>query len=259
LAGNAVKFTSAGEVVIRATCDLRVERTALIRISVRDSGPGIAPEKVRLLFQKFSQLDMSTSRKYGGTGLGLAISKQLVELMCGTIGVDSTEGEGATFWFALPLRLNPGACADGSADPPQLGPRGSAALWGRFEASSARVLVVEDNIVNQKVAVRMLERLGIRVDVAGNGREAVQMCGVLAYDAILMDCQMPEMDGYQAVGQIRRKEESDRRVPIIAMTADAFVECRDRCREAGMDDYLAKPVRLESLAEVLKKWVPLGT
>ena len=252
LASNAVKFTATGEVVIRIRCDLRLEQTAVVRISVSDTGPGIAASKLHFLFKKFSQLDASTSRKYGGTGLGLAISKQLVELMNGAIGVDSKEGDGATFWFALTLPLDPRRYPDEpgqhSHDP--------AGLWGNFAASGARVLVAEDNVVNQKVAVRMLEKLGIRADVAGNGREAVQMFAGLAYDALLMDCQMPDMDGYQATREIRGTEEADQRVPIIAMTADAFAECRDRCKEAGMDDYLAKPVRLQQLAEVLKKWLP---
>jgi CheY-like chemotaxis protein len=209
-----------------------------------------------MLFRKFSQLDVSTSRRYGGTGLGLAISKELVELLGGTIGVDSAEGEGATFWFALPLSLDPGVYADELSEP-HLSLR-PAALWGKFAASSARVLVVEDNVINQKVALRMLEKLGIRTDVAGNGREAMQMLAGQAYNVILMDCQMPEMDGYQTSREIREKEESGRRVPIIAMTADADADCVDRRSEAGMDGYLAKPVRWGTLAAVLQKWIPVS-
>ena len=253
LAGNAVKFTTAGEVVIRVKCDLRVDQTAVVRISVQDTGPGIAADKLRLLFHKFSQLDTSTSRRYGGTGLGLAISKQLVELMGGTIGVESIEGAGATFWFLLQLQFDPSRYPE---EPVGTAPLGPAPLWGSFATLAARVLVAEDNIVNQKVAVRMLEKLGIRADVAANGREAVEMVARLTYDAILMDCQMPEMDGYQAATEIRSIAGPRRRIPIIAMTADAFAECREHCTNAGMDDYLAKPVRVQHLADALAKWLP---
>jgi len=145
---------------------------------VRDTGPGVAPEKVHLLFRKFSQVDASTSRKHGGTGLGLAISKQLVEAMGGSIGFNGHEPHGSTFWFTLPLTLKPLARPDASE-------REIAATWGKFANSSARVLVADDNIINQKVAIRMLEKLGFRSDAAATGREAVQMFGGRAYDVTL--------------------------------------------------------------------------
>jgi CheY-like chemotaxis protein len=251
LAGNAVKFTSAGEVAIRVSCQHSEGQTAHMRISVEDTGPGVPPEKLHLLFRKFSQLDASTSRKHGGTGLGLAISKQLVQMMGGAIGVSGHEGPGATFWFTLPLSLNPKTRAVNCRDR-------TAAIGAKFAALSAEVLVADDNVVNQKIAVHMLEKLGLRADVALNGRDAVRMSAGRNYDAVLMDCQMPEMDGYEAAREIRGQEGADRHVPIIAMTADAFSTCRHRCLSAGMDDYLSKPVRLERLSEALERWIPAG-
>jgi signal transduction histidine kinase/DNA-binding response OmpR family regulator len=398
LAGNAVKFSADGCVLIAVECQGQDGQQARMRVSVQDNGPGIAQDKLELLFRKFSQVDASTTRKYGGTGLGLAISKQLVELMGGTIGVESRPGEGSTFWFTLPLTLDaqPHAApvpvaelkdlrvlivdddevnrrvlheqiaswgmrngsfssgeqalaalraATASGDPyhfaildyqmpgmdgatlaraiksdPAI--RGTvlvmltsvgyldavrhtesasldaclskpvrqsqllntlatawskqqhvaladaarpasriaemkSALAGRSAGWPIRVLVAEDNVVNQKVAVHMLERLGLRADVAANGRETVRMFELLPYDLVFMDCQMPEMDGYEAAGEIRRREGPGRRVAIIAMTADAMAGCREQCLEAGMDDFVNKPVAMEALFEALQRWVPV--
>jgi len=390
LAGNAVKFTTAGHVLITVECDRPDPVRPSIKIAVQDTGIGIPPEKTHLLFQHFSQLDAATTRTFGGTGLGLAISKQLVELLGGTIGVTSKLGQGSTFWFTLPLGLDtephpepvlpsqlrgvhvlsvddhdvnrrvlheqltawglrsdtlscgeaalqalraayetrdpyavvildyhmPGM--DGAAlasairaDPKlrdtilimlssaghanslrtehslsdialvkpvrhsqllnallttwarknaaatnasQTTPRGQDIPAGWF-ARSVRVLIAEDNIVNQLVAVRILQKLGIRTDVAGDGREAVQLAEMLPYDVILMDCQMPELDGYAAAREIRRRE-SGRRVTIIAMTAEALVGTREQCLAAGMDDYISKPVTPKDLFKTLQKWVP---
>jgi CheY-like chemotaxis protein len=130
-------------------------------------------------------------------------------------------------------------------------------VYERFGGSSVRVLVVEDNVVNQRVATRMLERIGLRADVAANGREALDLLELVPYDLVFMDCQMPEMNGYQAAAQFRRRERSGRRVTIIAMTAEAIGDCRERCMDAGMDDFIAKPVKLEDLADTLKKWMPV--
>jgi signal transduction histidine kinase/ligand-binding sensor domain-containing protein/DNA-binding response OmpR family regulator len=398
LVGNAVKFSSGGCVLITVQYQGQEAQQARMRISVQDHGPGIPREKLDLLFEKFSQVDASTTRKYGGTGLGLAISKQLVELMGGSIGVESHPGEGSTFWFTLPLTLEAqphaapvpvadlrdlrvlivddnevnrrvlheqiaswgmrnGSFSSGeqalealraaqqSGDPyhfaildyqmpgldgPALAkvirsdpairgtvlvmltsvgcwdavrhtesasidaclpkpvrqsqllntlattwskklhmaladPAGPAsriadmksALAGRSAGWPIRVLVAEDNVVNQKVAVRMLERLGLRADVAANGREAVRMFELLPYDLVFMDCQMPEMDGYEATQEIRRREGLGWRVAIIAMTADAMVGCRERCLEAGMDDFIAKPVAMGALFEALRRWAPV--
>jgi len=397
LIGNAVKFSAVGSVVIAVECQVQDAQQARLRISVQDNGPGIPQEKLDLLFRKFSQVDASTTRKYGGTGLGLAISKQLVELMGGSIGVESRHGVGSTFWFTLPLALDAqphaapvpvaalrnlrvlivddnevnrrvlheqiaswdmrhessssgeqaleglraarqsgdpydfaildyqmpgmdgatlakaiksdpairdtllvmltsvgcwdtvrrteGASLDACLSKPvrqsqllntlatawskkqHVAPAAPAKSGSRLaEMKSAlaerpagcliRVLVAEDNMVNQKVAVRMLEGLGLRADVAANGREAVRMFELLPYDVVLMDCQMPEMDGYEASREIRRREGPGRHVAIIAMTADVMAGCREQCLEAGMDDFISKPVAMEALFEALRKWAP---
>ena len=399
LVGNAIKFTPAGHVLIAVECDAREGEKAQMRVSVKDTGIGILRENIESLFEKFSQGDASTTRRYGGTGLGLAISKQLTELMGGSIGADSQVGEGSTFWFTLSLpvdaqpepRAAPAvdltgvrglivddnevnrrvvheqvvgwgmrngsfasgkqalqamreAFADGDpyqmviadyqmpgmdgamlaaaikADPAlrdtvvimltSVGGRSEvqcmegasieaylvkpvrhsqllntlitawskklettledrtliqnqgsisalkSALAERIGSPAMRVLVAEDNVVNQRVAIRMLERLGLRADVAANGREALELLALLPYDLVFMDCQMPEMNGYEAVREFRRGEAADRRITIIAMTAEAIGGCRERCIEAGMDDFISKPVKLEDLAETLKRWVP---
>ncbi len=390
LAGNAVKFTEHGEVVVQVSS---VEQTAddvLLRFEVADTGIGIPLEAQSRLFQAFTQADVSTTRKYGGTGLGLAISRRLVELMGGAMGVESTPGEGSTFWFTVRvyIGLNPPVhtyshpsqalcgvrvlCVDDNetnrrifemqlqawgmevdcvADgPTALGalerahregrpyqlalldyhmpimdglalaraikshtdfallPLVMVSLVGMREAQEAavledmtymtkpvrqsqlytclvrvlmdaeaqttpaasaptslmhtqpidaRILLAEDNIINQKVAVRMLEKLGCRVDVVANGREAVAAIAIGTYDICFMDCQMPEMDGLEATDVIRAQEaQGDRRLPIIAMTANAMVEDRIRCLEVGMDDYLSKPVREADLVSILRQWRP---
>jgi len=374
-----------------------------MRISVKDTGIGIPAEKVGLLFEKFTQVDSSTTRKYGGTGLGLAISRQLVELMGGTVQVESRLREGSTFSFVLPLVLDSqpasapapivdlaglrvlivddnevnrrvvheqisswgmrnGSYASGggalqailaaqaSGDPyhvviadyqmPELDGATLAAMikanpatkdtviviltsvghrsdlmkesrganidaclvkpvrhsqlldtvataWsqrlqatagvqpqagfqkslgalrtsvaGKFADYPVRVLVAEDNVVNQRVALRMLERLGVRADVAGNGREAVEMVQMLSYDVVFMDCQMPDMNGFQATAEIRRLEGPERRTAIIAMTADASARCRESCIAAGMDSFIAKPVTLEDLIERLTQYAPASS
>ncbi len=399
LSGNAIKFTSKGHVYLSVECEERTGAQARLRFSVADTGIGIPAGKLGHIFERFTQADASTTRKYGGTGLGLSISKQLVELMGGNIGVESKVGEGSRFWFtlALPVDLTPPdtapidvdmtgvrvlgvdnnptnlfvlreqlnswglrndsstsaedaltllRAAQSAGDPyhivildqqmaimdgeqlartikadaelkntalvllTSIGIRGDAArmkeagfsayltkparasqllnalvtVWdnqkrapsapfvtrhslaqGRATIFSdeptqpifrARVLVVEDNAVNQMVAARLLEKLGCRVDVAANGREAVEMVGLLPYDAIFMDCQMPEMDGFEATQEIRRREGSSVRRPIIAMTANAMQGDRERCLDAGMDDYISKPIRKADLTEALERHLP---
>jgi PAS domain S-box-containing protein len=397
LAANAMKFTPSGHVLIATEfLGSDEEERARMRISVKDTGIGIPAEKLGLLFEKFTQVDSSTTRKYGGTGLGLAISKQLVELMGGSISVESRLREGSTFSFELPLAVDAQPCptappivdltglrvlivddnevnrrvvheqisswgmrngsyasggealhailaAHGEGDPYQVviadyqmpeldgatlsamikanpaikdtvviiltsvGHRSDlkgagidaclvkpvrqsqlldtvATAWsnrlqaavapeteaqfqtslsalrttvvGKFADRPVRVLVAEDNVVNQKVALRMLERLGVRADVAGNGRETVEMARMISYDVILMDCQMPEMNGFEAATEIRRLEGLERRVTIVAMTADASSRCRASCIDAGMDDFIAKPVKLEDLIAVLTQNAP---
>jgi signal transduction histidine kinase/DNA-binding response OmpR family regulator len=401
LVGNAVKFTAHGSILIDVDSQMEDARSARIRISVHDTGCGIPEESIGALFQKFSQADSSTTRKYGGTGLGLAISKQLAELMGGSIGVRSRLGEGSTFWFTLLLELDThpqaapvpvadlrelralivddnevnrrvlrdqltswgmrneslssgdqaldalraakesgdlyhfvlldhqmpgmdgvevaraikadpairdtvvvlltsvgqwfelkrteGVRVDASLVKPvrqsQLlntlatawskkaetahGGRSTSArgavqadskLAGEFAGSSVRVLIAEDNAVNQKVATLMLGKLGIRPDLAANGREAVKMFQMTPYDLILMDCRMPELDGYAASREIRSREPRGRRVAIVAMTADAMEGSRELCLDAGMDDYISKPIKRGEMVEVLRKWLaPRGT
>jgi PAS domain S-box-containing protein len=396
LVGNAIKFTDSGHVLVEAGSQEIAGGMASIRIAVHDTGIGIPADRQGTLFQKFQQVDSSTTRKYGGTGLGLAISRQFVELMGGTMTLASQVGEGSSVSFVIRLPLNP---SPGMAPPPAVKLGGVRVLvvddhqinrfvttqlctrWGmraeeaasgeealrmvsiaraggdpyrlisldhmmpgmdgvetarrlreagqtgglgimmitstdergeirRMSAAECdaclvkpireavlldgiqrvlgnretgvtppmwtrrpsplppaprsrevprfpgrRVLLVEDNIVNQKVASALLGKLGCRVDVAANGREALDMAALLPYDLIFMDCQMPEMDGYQATGEIRRREGADGHTPIIAMTAGAMPEDRERCRLAGMDGYLSKPVRAEQLWEMLGKYL----
>ncbi len=395
--GNAIKFTEKGHVLIDVTGEATAENRARFTLTVEDTGIGIAADKVGTLFEKFTQADASTTRKYGGTGLGLAISKQLVGLMGGEIGVNSAEGEGSKFWCALELDLDSAAHesvlesvdlgglrvltmdeseasrrilseqvaalkiphravetpdealaalreAQAAGKPyhvalldnrspdlageslgrtlrsePELretavvvmtsiGNRwdakrldaaeftacltkpiregqlletlaainqarkqgvaseaGTAPSFAHLSAShrtsavppaftGTRVLVAEDNAVNQKFAARILEKFGCRVDVAANGKEALEMLRGLHYDVVLMDCQMPEMDGYEATRAIRRREKGGRRLPIIAMTANALPGDRERCMEAGMDDYISKPVQPMALQSLLKQW-----
>jgi signal transduction histidine kinase/CheY-like chemotaxis protein len=396
LAGNAVKFTHSGHVLIAADCLSRQGETATLRVAVSDSGIGIPADKLGLLFDKFSQADGSTTRRYGGTGLGLAISKKLVELMGGDIRVESVVGQGSTFSFTLilPIEADQGPvhvpadlkgvrvivvddnevnrrvireqiaplsvrddtfpnAADALAamraahregDPYQIilsdyhmpgmdggsfavevksddslknaqfvmltsighwkelgGPPGTVdaclmkpvrqaklidtmiAAWNRTrngggssasadaslsalretvhepapppQPSSARILVVEDNPVNQRVAQSLLAKLGYRADIASDGQEGLEMLALLRYDVVFMDCQMPRMDGFEASGRIRQDSGPNRDVPIIAMTADAFAGSRERCLKAGMSDFIAKPVKLRDLENALSTWL----
>ena len=379
LVGNAVKFTHAGHVLIAVERLAEDPSGTQMKVSVTDTGIGIPPEKFEALFDAFTQADTSTTRKYGGTGLGLAISRKLVELMGGSIQVESQVNHGSTFWFSLGMAVDDAMQADpapdvtglrvlivdarqvtrrvlqeqvsswgmratscaaadegfeailaaqdagdpynfviadqhmagahdthafllltpvgrergtgwehsgvdaclvkpvrhaklmntllslrakkagaGSAgEPGQLESLGHSisALAGReVSAPSPRVLVVEDNRVNQKVAFMQFAKLGIQADVAANGREGLEMLRMRPYDYVFMDCQMPEMNGYDAVSQIRRLDGPNRCVPVIAMTAEALEGCRERCLQAGMDDYITKPVSMEDLTRMLKSW-----
>ena len=399
LAGNAVKFTPAGEVAVRVSLMEENRGDVLLRFSVRDTGIGIPEDKLGLLFTKFSQVDASTTRQYGGTGLGLAISKQLAELMGGEVGVESRAGEGSEFWFTARLGkqaegapavnlppadlrdvrvlvvddsaasrgmltarlaswgMRPSQAPDGAGalralhralddnDPFRIavidlqmpgmdgealgreikadgrlaetrmvlltspGTQGNAsrlqeigfaahatkpiqhrepravlslALNERdraeptprpmatrqasreevdlFAGRSARILVAEDNIINQHVALGILKRMGLRADAVANGAEALKALEALPYDLVLMDVQMPEMDGMEATRRIRdpRSAVSNPRIPIIAMTAHAMQGDRERCLQGGMDDYVSKPVSPRALAEALDRWLPPG-
>ena len=367
LMDNALKFTAEGSVEVRVAPVETGPAGVLLRFEIRDTGIGMRPEVVERLFSSFFQGDSSTTRKYGGTGLGLAISKKLAEMMDGTIGVESVQGQGSTFWFAVRLGLRaapvpvrpairrvslvglPPATArvlaeqlrawgveaavqetsGGPALLPEpdtltlLGPAAMEALPEGREAEAGRglafagplyqpelrqaarargihdflslpaspgqlrtlvepaaetgagparahegarapgagpvrVLLAEDNLVNQRVAERMLAKVGIEADVAATGLEVLDALVGVAYDLVLMDCQMPEMDGFEASRRIRERERGSRRIPIVAMTANAMVGDRERCLEAGMDDYIPKPVRMDDLRRALARWLPVG-
>ena len=226
--------------------------TLTLRVEVRDTGIGIAPEAQGNLFQAFSQGDSSTTRRFGGTGLGLAISRRLVELMGGQLGVDSEVGCGSTFWFTV--RLGKAQTLQPLAAPAPLAPMPPLRA-GAPSGVRGRILAVEDNAVNKKVITRFLEKAGFQVDVADNGLQAVAAVARVDYDAVLMDCQMPEMDGFEATAAIRASEAGTaRHLPIIALTASAMGADRERCIAAGMDDYLSKPINMGELAEILDRW-----
>lgn len=244
---NAVKFTARGGVTVVVSAERSNERAAKVTIAVRDTGIGIGSQQQSLLFEKFSQADASTTRKYGGTGLGLVISKRLAEAMGGSVGVVSAAEAGSTFWTTLPLA---------TVEAPQEAEAKAALDGAHPEQRHGRVLVVEDNGVNQRIVTRLLERRGLQVDVAANGREAVRMFLANIYSMIFMDCQMPEMDGYQATREIRTQEKhlTRARTPIVAMTANAMFSDREICLQAGMDDYVSKPLAVAELERVLALW-----
>ncbi len=252
LMDNAVKFTPSGEVSVGVSVDAPLNAgRIMLRFAVRDSGIGIPPEKFDVLFSTFSQVDASTTRRFGGTGLGLAISKQLAELMGGAIGVTSQEGHGSEFWFTVRL----GTRVDDTV--PFAGvDRPVTSTVDLFKGRNARILLAEDNITNQQVALSILKKMGLSADAVASGAEAIDAVTAVPYDLVLMDVQMPDVDGLEATRRIRQREGVGPRVPIIALTAYAMQGDRERCIDAGMDDYIAKPVSPDALAGVLAKWLP---
>ena len=281
LANNAIKFTERGEVAISVTLEAETDKQATIRCEVRDTGIGIAPDRMDRLFQSFSQVDTSTTRKYGGTGLGLAISRQIAELMGGRIGVESKEDEGSTFWFTAVLDKQP-ECSRTVTKPVKQSQlldglrtaagRSEGPNWAHSETivtrhsitedrkRRVRILLAEDNIMNQKVALHILKaKLGYRADAVANGREAVESLSRQHYDLVLMDCQMPEMDGYEATAAIRDPNSSVRNhnIPIIAMTANAMKGDREKCLAAGMNDYITKPINVQKLIDTIGRNLPV--
>ncbi len=245
LVGNAVKFTPRG--FVRVELGVRPDDGGerALSFAIHDSGIGIPAARQDMLFERFTQADSSTTRRYGGTGLGLAICRHLVELMGGSIGMLSSEGAGSTFWFRLPLRAaSESSAAPSSADPPRARP--AMVVAG---SHAVDVLLAEDNEVNARLAQRLLEKLGCRVTLARNGREAVAMVEQAPFALVFMDCQMPEMDGFEATREIRKR---DRALPVIALTANAMQGDRERCFAAGMDDYVSKPIDLADLRRVLE-------
>ena len=252
LIGNAIKFTAKGSVDVSIRLENRVGNTCLIRYDIKDTGIGVDDKNKGRLFQAFSQADASNTRRYGGAGLGLAISKQFAEMMGGQVGFTSELGKGSCFWFTTNLE----AVAESEEKPREKpapqgpGPNGapSGPAQGRFPL---RILVAEDNAVNQKVVRLIMNTLDLQADIVGNGREALGAWQNGEYDVIFMDCQMPEMDGYVATREIRRREGPHRRVFIVAMTADAIKGNREKCLEAGMDGFISKPMMVEEIEAAL--------
>ena len=248
LVGNAMKFTEQGRVTMRVAVDHEDGGDVVLAFTVEDTGPGIPESQQGSIFEAFAQGDASTTRRHGGTGLGLAICRHLSELMGGQISVQSTPGQGATFRFTARFARMPAGASPVSRPPvPE-----AAAKEARV---AARVLLVEDNRVNQLVAVGMLGRIGCAVETAATGREAVERFAPGRYDLVLMDCQMPDMDGFEATAAIRALEAGGAsHTPIVALTANAIEGDRDQCLAAGMDDYLAKPFRLSELRRIVTRW-----
>lgn len=253
LMGNAIKFTEQGGVKVHISCLELTPEQARVRVSVQDSGIGLTDESQKRLFQPFSQADDSITRRYGGTGLGLSISKSLVELMGGEIGVQSVPGSGSSFWFCVTLQ-----CSTTSQETPEkTSPSNTDALGTMGDFSGKRILLVEDNEVNREVALAMLDFLGCdAVDTAENGLEALAALEQANYQLVLMDCQMPEMDGFAATKELRVREKGKKHTHVVAMTANAINGDSEMCLAAGMDDYLSKPYTRTQLAVVLRRWLP---
>lgn len=248
LVSNALKFTRQGEVKVSVDVVKENAESVDVKITVSDTGIGIPKTALETLFNAFTQADGSTTRKYGGTGLGLAIVSQLVEMMGGSLGVESVEGQGSSFWFVASFQRT-----DMAAEiiEPSVSEGNSLQL-------SAKVLLVEDNPINQMVALKMLQKVGIKAVLANNGIEALNILKEQCFDLVLMDCQMPEMDGFDATREIRKldiKTLYEKSLPVVAMTANVMSGDRERCLEVGMDDYIGKPVQRDHLDAVLRKWL----
>lgn len=285
LLSNAVKFTERGHVGLKADIASQTRESIELKFTVYDSGIGIPLDQQGRLFDAFTQVDESNTRKYGGTGLGLAISKQLVELLNGQIGLESEPGKGSRFWFTATFgkSTRPDSAARAEAKradvrrqptlPPRVtAPKSQTGTARHIEKPTAvpapasppdasmRILLAEDNEINQRITLRLLQKLGLAADAVVNGREAVEALEKRKYDLVLMDCQMPDMDGFEATAVIRSREGTSRHQAICALTANAMDGDRERCLAAGMDDYISKPVGLEKLREALDRWIPgIGT
>jgi PAS domain S-box-containing protein len=263
LLGNALKFTDRGEIGIQAELLNQATNVIQVRFTVHDTGIGITPDQQTRLFESFTQGDGSSTRRHGGTGLGLAISKQLVELLGGEIGVASEPGQGSRFWFTASFGLATPAEVPAAKPAVRVAPARTTAAVPKRPAvpnpvaiqSHSRILLAEDNEINQRITLRLLEKLGVAADAVVNGREAVQALEQRKYDLVLMDCQMPDMDGFEATAIVRSREDGTHHTPICALTANAMEGDRERCLAAGMDDYISKPVGLEKLQKAVDRWV----
>jgi len=264
LIGNAIKFTESGSITARVEVASETASRVSLRFSIQDTGIGIEKTSHAKLFEPFVQVDGSTARRYGGTGLGLSISKQLVDLMQGQIGVESEISKGSIFWFSIPLERSTQSIETSMLQAEKKKALKLAEALSRSKAATGaapinygRILVAEDNVVNQQLILAQLKSLGYLANAVANGREVVEALSTTPYDLVLMDCQMPVVDGFEATDFIRKKEKlSGDHIVIIALTANAMKEDREKCLQIGMDDYLSKPLRKDLLATVIEKWLP---
>ncbi len=269
LVNNAIKFTDHGEVSLSVELSSESPDGVELQFKIRDTGIGIPADRMNRLFLSFSQVDSSTTRRFGGTGLGLAICKKLSEMMGGHIGVKSNEGGGATFWFTARFQKQPHTTAEPLRLPADIHTKPilittaaeaaavTSAALPKIHDENVRILVVEDNEINLKVAVKIVDMIGFKTDTATNGHEALQKLNTTSYDLVLMDIQMPVMDGYEATTRIRDPQSNvnGHGIPIIAMTANAMKGDREKCLQAGMDDYVSKPINPLELQAKINKWL----
>jgi len=251
LISNAIKYTDAGRIEVFAQPQDLPDGRVEIRFEVKDSGIGIAADKLEKVFDKFVQADTSTTRRYGGTGLGLAITRELVELMGGSIGAESTAGAGSTFWFSIPFTVTTEVSSLRSRK------KRDPLSRGNLCAEQARILIAEDHPMNQILISRVMDSFGIsNFDIVENGLQVLEKTGEGGWDIVLMDCHMPEMSGYDATRHVRAGEMGTRRhLPIVAMTANAMAGEKEKCLRFGMDDYISKPIDIDELRDILGQWI----